>query len=385
MTQCARCCCIGAICVTGAPGRPGRPRRQRLADGDSITRGLKGTTASPIDVSSPGPQCTSTLRDVVHKEVHASDDMSALCGAPSIDQSPVTAGDILPLADQLGSPSQIQGLFGADEQLNAMFPMGDDSSTALNFDIDPLLTHWEGVLPPTFLPQGYSAANSLTRFREKIDQRIMGVEAYYSVPSEIMPCCKDQGVGRDDENPVALLLICSRELMDIIRSLSPVPPFHTHTEDALSTEVLLLALSGYLALMRLIDALFHRIYTYLCQVPRKSYASLKVKSVLRIGGVSALQDMPLKAYAAVIVDVIQNQVQIIERSMGIPPEYCLAGEAIGSSSTAAADQRFYSRPDRTRLFCAVMEQDDIKSRRGSMSYVESIRTSIKESMAFLDD
>ena len=219
--------------------------------------------------------------------------------------------------------------------------------------------------------------------REEIDQRIATVNAYYSDISKVLQRCKNEGVGRDVENPAASLLTYSKEFIDIIQSLMPAAQLHTQTENALSTEIVLLALCSYLALMRLFDYLFHHIYKYLCQVPPESYKSIKVKSVLRIGGVSLLQDMPLKAYDIGILDAIQGQVQTLELCMGIPAEYCLSGEA--AALPAAAAPRIFSRTDRAGLFWAVMAQEDVKSRRGSKSYAESIRASIKESMAFLDD
>ncbi|KAK4911815.1 hypothetical protein LTR66_017331, partial [Elasticomyces elasticus] len=413
----------------------------RLADGDSTPR---GTATSPAVVSSSEPRRTSTLRDIYHVGVYAPatavvpapvtasrcgpdghtledrlhgiagpdlalpksavhphwprhpvahepqpefwgapGDISTFFGSPSIDQSPAPGEDILSLADQLSRSSQLQGLLSADDELNAMLHMGGDSGTALDMDIDPLLDHGEAVLPPTPLPQCFSAASSLVRLREEIDQRIATVDANYSDPSKVLQRCKYGGAGRDVENPAALLLTCSKEFTDIIQSLAPAAQSHTQTQDAPSTEIVLLALSSYLALMRLFDSLFHRIYKYLCQVPPESYRSIKVKSVLRIGGVSSLQDMPLKAYAIGILDSIQGQVQTLERCMGIPAEYCLSGEAAASPTAAAPG--IISSADRARLFWAVMAQEDVKSRRGSKSYVESIRASIKESMAFLDD
>ncbi|KAK4985104.1 hypothetical protein LTR50_006164 [Elasticomyces elasticus] len=424
-----------------APGHPGRPPKQRLAAGDST---LRGAAASPADVFSPGPRRTSTLRDMDHIEVHAPamavvpaparasrcradgttlgdrlhgiagpdlalpksavhphpprdpvahepqpdfwgapGDIFAFFGAPSIDQNPATGEDSFSLADQLSSPSQLQGLLSADDELDVMPHMDGDSNTALDMDMDPLLDHREGVLPPIALPQCFSAASSLVCFREEIDQRIATVDAYYSDPSKVLQRCRYEGADRDVENPAALLLTCSKEFIDIIQSLTPAAQSHTQTEDAPSTEIVLLALSSYLALMRLFDSLFHRIYKYLCQVPPESYKSIKVKSVLRIGGVSSLQDMPLKAYAIGILDAIQCQVQTLERCMGIPVEYCLSGEAAAPPTAAAPG--IFSSADRARLFWTVMAQEDVKPRRGSKSYVESIRASIKESMAFLDD
>lgn len=327
-------------------------------------------------------------------------------GSPSIEQSPAPGEDILALVDQLSSPSQLQGLLSADDELNAMPHMGRVSSTAaLDMDLDPLLDLWDGVLPPSPLPQCFSAASSLMRFREEMDQRIAAVDAYFSDPLKVLQGCKEEEAegAAEVENPAALLLTCSKEFIDIIQSLTPtarpalskdlyphnqlVPPnsapaMHMQTEDALSTEIVLLALSSYLALMRLYDSLFHCVYQCLCQMPPDSLKSVKVKSVLRIGGISSLQDMPLKTYATGILDAVQAQVRTLERCMGIPTEYCLSGEAAASHTAAAPG--IFSRADRARLFCAAMAQEDVKSRRGSKSYVDSIRASIQDSVVFLD-
>ncbi|KAJ5714413.1 uncharacterized protein N7483_011594 [Penicillium malachiteum] len=250
-------------------------------------------------------------------------------------------------------------------------------------DLGPLLDPCESaVLPQSPLPKCISPASSLMRFREEIDQRIAAVDTYYSDPVKVVQGCKEEGAGAEQaENPAALLLTCSTKFIDIIQSLTPAAgQTHTRSEDALSTEVVLLALSSYLALMRLFDSLFHTIYEFICDLPPASFKSVKVKSVLRIGGISTLQDMPLKTYATGILDAIQGQVRTLERCMGIPTEHCLSGEA-----AASATPGMLSRSDRTRLFWAGMEQEDVKSRRGGKSYVESIRASIKDSMRFLDD
>jgi hypothetical protein len=408
---CARCSHIGARCVISAPGHPGRPRKPRLVDGGTPPR---GPAPSPADVSSPGRHRTSsTLRDTNYVEsdlaaststVHpprdplargpqAADfwatpgDSSVSFHSPSIEQSPAPGEDILALTvDQLSSPSQLQGLLlSADDELSAMLHMGWDSSTALDMDVvDPLLDPWKGVLPPTTpLPQCSSPASSLMRFQEEIDQRIATMDAYYSDPLDVVQGCKEEGAGREPENPAAVLLTCSKEFIDIIQSLTPAGRTHQQSEDALSTEIVLLALSSYLSLMRLFDAMFHTIHKFISQMPPGSFKSVKVKSVLRIGGISSLQDMPLKIYATGILDAIQGQVRTLERCMGIPTEYCLSGEAAASPPAAAPG--ILSRADRAWLFCAVLAQEDVKSRQGSKSYVESIRASIQASMGFLDD
>lgn len=314
----------------------------------------------------------------------ASGDISASFRSPSasLDESPAPSRDILSLADQLNSPSQLQGFLGTDDDFNAMLLMDGESNTTLGMEIDPLLGHGEDLLAPTRL-QCVSATSSLTRFREEIDQHIATVDTYYSDTAKVPERCKDEGAGQDVGNPAALLLTCSKEFTDIIQNLTPTAQLETLIGDTLSTEVVLLTLSSYLALMKLFDCVFHRIYQYLCQVPPESWESIKVKSVLRIGGISSLQDMPLKTYAIGILDAIKAQVQTLERCMGIPAEYCLSGES--STSLAASAPGIFSSPPRARLFWAVMAQEDVRSLRDSKSYVESIRASIKDSMAFLND
>lgn len=265
-----------------------------------------------------------------------------------------------------------------------MLHMGRDSSTALlDLDIDPLLGPWEGVRPPNTQPQCSNPASSLTRFREEMDQRIAEADAYFSDPLKVVQGCKEDGAGQEAENPAALLLTCCKDFIDIIQSLVPASRVHVQSENTLSTEIVLLALSSYLALMRLFDFLFHTIYKFICKMPPDSFKSVKVKSALRIGGISSLQDMPLKTYATGILDAIQGQMRTLERCMGIPAEYCLSGEP--TVSPTAATPGILSHADRSRLFWAVMAQEDIKSLRGCKSYVESIRASIQDSMRFLDD
>lgn len=400
LAPCARCSHIGARCVTGAARHPGRPPKSRRVDCDSTP---SAPTASADDVSSPNPERhrTSTSREINHVEVQTPEtthlhppgdllahgpqpdfwetpgDSSAFFNSPSVEHSPVPNNDILALVNQLSGP-QLQGLLSTDNGLNAMLHMGCDSVTGLIMEIDPLLDPWDGVLPPSPEPKGLNPASSLMRFREEMDRHIAAAEAYYSDPLKAMQGCKEDGASRETDNPAALLLTCSKEFIDIIQSLTP----HPQNEDSLSTEIVLLALSSYLSLMRLFDSIFYTIYTFICELPPDSFKSIKVQSVLQIGGISALQDLPLKTYATGILDVIQDQVRTLERCMGIPTEYCLSGESTALPTPGSLGM--FSRADRARLFWAVMELEDTKPRRSSKSYVESIRASIRDSMKFLD-
>lgn len=323
---------------------------------------------SPEDLEAYRPQSQATDLWAL------SGDSTVNFASPSIAQSPTArGGDIL------------AGLLSADDELAAMLNMSQDSmsSTALGMGDGPLLNPWKVIQPPTPRPPGVSPASLLVRFREETDQRITTLDAYYSDPFKVVQGCQKDDADQEPENPAAILLTCIKELVDIIQSLTPTAQTHESSEDSLSTEILLLALSSYLSLMRLFDAMFHTIHKFISQMPSDAFKSVKVKSVLRIGGISSLQDMPLKAYATGIIDAIQGQMRTLERCMGIPTEYCLSNEA--STSSPAATGGILSGADRAWLFCAVMAQHDVKSRRGSKSYVESIRASIQESLRFLND
>ncbi|CEJ94847.1 hypothetical protein VHEMI10356 [[Torrubiella] hemipterigena] len=291
---------------------------------------------------------------------------------------------MLSLPDAPNSPTRFQGLLSAEHELNAMLQLDLDPATALEMYLDPFLGCEENIIVPRSPAKSPSVENSLVKFREEMEQRIAAIDTYYSEDhSQIIQRCKDEDAGSQVDNPGTSLLICSKDFINIIQRLAPATHSSTQTTDELSTELALLVLSSYLALMRLFDSLFHRIHRHLCNVSLESYRSLKVKSVLRIGGVSALQDMPLKAYAMVIIDAIQCQVRTLEQYMGIPREYCLFDKPTVSDIADASG--IFSRPDRTRLFWAVMAQEDLKPQRESRSYVDSIRANIKESMEFFND
>ncbi|KAL1870278.1 hypothetical protein VTK73DRAFT_2727 [Phialemonium thermophilum] len=400
--------------VAGVPTPAGASSPSEAAD----RHGMDGAVAGADDLtgaqSAPAlPQTPADLSTLSAHDLQPDLFWAALGGSDGngsgffdpalLYQSPPAmdgGGDVLALADQLGggsssspTPSQLlQGLVVGGDSAAA-------AAAALDVHTDLLLGPWQGFLLPTdppLLPQWLGAAHSLVGFRQEVDQRIATVDTYYADRARVLQRCRDDDVDQDVENPAALLLTCSRELVEIIQGLTPADRWHAQADDALSTEILLLALSSYLALMRLFDTLFHRIHQYLCHVPPDSYEALRVKAVLRVGGVSALQDMPLKAYAIGILDAIQCQVQTLERCMGIPSEYRISGGGGGdrdadgdatascASPNSAAHPGLFSRADRAQLFWTVMAQEDIRSQRGYRSYAESIRASIKESMAFLD-
>jgi hypothetical protein len=291
--------------------------------------------------------------------------------SPPIEESLASAQDIIALADRFNFSSTTQELNYGDCEFSDMICMTGSSGTAvdLNFDVD--LDPCTGVLAPTPLERFSSPTSSLMRFREKMDQQIPKIDAYYSNPHEVLQGCKEEGAAREPGNPAAMLLLCSKEFTEIIESLTKKGGTGKQDKNVLDTEIVLLALSSYLSLMRFFDVIFHTIHKFISQMPPETFKSIKVKSVLLISGVSSLQDMSLKIYATGIIDAIQCQVRALERCMGIPREYCLVDDETVSSPMESSG--IFSSADRASLFRAVLAQDDIKSRQGSKSYVESMK------------
>lgn len=371
--SCARCSHLGVRCVTSAARHPGRPPKHRDPLGTATTSLADAT--SPAETS-PGFHVLLPAHALAQEGQTepwvAPGDFSALFGMPAIGHG------------QMDGQFQLQELFGANENFNAIMQTDPNlSAGGLGMHLDPLLEFRQDSLGLAPAPQSRSAKISLTSFCEGIDQRIARFEAYYTEPAKVLERCKEEGAGEDVENPAALLLTCTKDFIDIIQDLMTADRMPAQMEESLSTEVLLLALSGYLAFMRFFDSLFYRIYEYLCQIPPETYKSIKVKSVLRIGGVTSLQDISLRSYATGILDAIHCKVQTLERLMGIPVEYCLSPEV--TSSPDPNEPGLFSRADRAQLFAAVMAQEDIRSQRGNKSLVESARASIKDSMAFIKE
>ncbi|RWA14454.1 hypothetical protein EKO27_g630 [Xylaria grammica] len=397
---CARCIHVGAQCVTGSPGYPGRPRKARLVEG-SVTRApgmASDSVSTPVSPPGYGP----TPRDSDSVELYTPES-----GGPMSANMPTewfdTGTTSLNLLDdlegarlELSNPPPHEGLLSAADNLDIMYT--GQSSTEM-FDFDSFLAPSTCLLDPSPIPC-LSEASSLMRFQEKMEQRVSTMGAFFSDPRNVVEGCKeDDFMVMATENPVSVVLMCTKEFIDIIQNLTTAArpaasgslahsqlvtsngaPRIAQTE-SLSTETALLVLSSYLMLMRLYDSLFHGVSRCFCQQPPEAIKSMKVKAVFRIGGISSLQDMPVKAYAMGIIDVIQCQIRTLEHSLGLPAAYCLSDEANASQPTSG----IFSQEDRAQLFQAVMAQEDVKSSRGGKSYVESIRENIKNSVAFFDD
>ncbi|KAJ5618954.1 hypothetical protein N7510_002938 [Penicillium lagena] len=424
---CARCVRLAAACVTGSPGYPGRPRKA-LVDGspgpdmvaaDGSLRGYRATLRDsddielhtpaldePMSVNSPAswfgagtslnllddlgaaglskpaahPPKGALLQD--HSDPWSAHGAGSLFGFPLSEEG--SASDSIPLSTVLHHQELPRGADNLD-----MMYAGQDSNM---FDVDFLDSFERQPSPRPF--QRPSATNSLMRFGEKMERHISAMGAFLSDPRNIMENCPEDSMDMTTENPVTIAIMCTEEFVDIIQNLkattrsapssssnkllSPTASSVIQSE-SLSTETTLLILSRYLQLMRLYDSLFHDVQRCLCQISSETIKSIKVKGVFRIAGFSSLQDMPGKAYAKGVVEVIKSHIQTLERCMGLPAVYCL------SSDGAASPKGIFADVDRAQLLHAVMAQEDVRSQRGNKSYVESIRENINNTVALFGD
>ncbi|KAI3396956.1 hypothetical protein diail_11356 [Diaporthe ilicicola] len=302
------------------------------------------------------------------------------------------AADRISGLEQLSTPSEHQELLSGGGSHDMMY-LGQEFEELAG--ADTFLKPSGSLLGPDPARKS-SAVSSLMLFGEKMERRVSAMGVFLSDPRNIIEDCPEmEPMSMSTENPVAVVLMCTKEFIEIIQDLtrapqSPVsnssdhdylvlPTAASSTDEVkqLSTETTLLVLSSYLALMRLYDSLFRDVYRTLSQMPSETIKSIKLKSVFRIGGISSLQDMSAKAYAHGIVDVIQSHIQTMERCMGLPAAYCLSGEANPSQLTKG----IFATEDRARLLHTVMAQDDVSSQGGDKSYVESIRENMKNSLA----
>ncbi|KAI1840417.1 hypothetical protein JX266_013384 [Neoarthrinium moseri] len=435
---CARCVHVGASCVTGSPGQPGRPRKAHIAGG--ATPSSPPATAADLNL----PECWSIPRagDDVELRIPAPDEPSTsawfeadgsswnilddlgqvdlMLSEPAVNppKAPVLPGfpgqwtafddneylgygsaeecpapDNFSTLDQSITSSRHQDTGNAAGDLDVARPGLGDIYDEGSFLISPGCMSRQGVL------QHRHAAKSLRRYAETMERRVAAVGAVLSDPLNIVKDCAEKGCAdMATENPLSIVLNCTKEFVDIIQNLTKAPrspaseisapdrlilanaASSAAQNESIDTETTLLILSSYIALMRLYDSLFHDVYHRMCQIPANTIKEIKVKSVLRIGGISSLQDMPGKAYAIGVVEVIRSHIRTLEHSMGLPAAYCLSGE----TNPAHPTKGVFTDEKRASLFHTVMAQEDVRSRGGSMSYVESIRENIKNSLSLFD-
>ena len=237
-----------------------------------------------------------------------------------------------------------------------------------------------------------SATKMLIQFQERMEQQNLAIAELFSNPRNVFQDCKaDASSNMEDTNPIASIVSSTQEFIGISQTLTAQrgsassnlvscnKQISLNAGDSLSSETVLLIIASYLSLMKLYESLFHGVYHSFCHVPPEAIKAIKVKGVLRIGGISSLQDVSVHSYATGIIDVLKSQIQALECCIGLPEAYCLSDEA---RSTKSGSDALFARPGRQKLLSIVMEQEDVKWYRNDKSCVQSIRQNMERSLAF---
>ncbi|KAK6819380.1 hypothetical protein PG987_015863 [Apiospora arundinis] len=423
---CPRCVRAGAPCATGSPGYPGRPRKSHYHVEDDGS-----TPTDPVVVSGVASSSPVSLSSIIQQQDigDAGLHTPATNEPPSVNTPtsswletddtdrwvalsetqmflfPSTAGAhsasaICPSLQWEQSIAQPQphGRLGAVDSLNMTYSAEDFSNTT--FDFNPAICPSSFAYLPRTLPVSRpSAASRLRVFGEKLEQQTSATRAFLLDHRNMVENCPETSLSDEmgTDNPVAAVLTSTKELTEIIQALTaetslevpshtfdspdqlalsgaPTPPL-TKRITAISTENTLLILSSYLALLKLFDELFHKAYLSLSQVPPDTIRSLKAKGVLKIGGISSLQDIPARVYAVGVLETIKGHLQTLERCMGLPPKYCLSCEA--SASQRSTNNGMFAAGERERLLHMVMAQEDVQRQRGDKPLIELIRENMK--------
>lgn len=382
---CSRCIQADAQCITGNPGNPGRPRRVR-----NIANKPPGdSSASPTDfltphddhlayLHSPKTQLNNSLDFWTGSEEPNLLDLQFLSGfIPHSTPNPVEEASRRPEQESFSMASNL--FFTQAKAMNIW-----NSNTSI---LEPY-----GSLTSPVTISRQSAAKMLVQFQERMEQQNVAIAELFSNPRNVFQDCKaDVSSNMEDDNPIASIVSSTQKIIGTVQTLKEQSSsassnsvsgnrhVSSNAGDYLSSETILLIIASYLSLMKLYESLFHGVYNCFCKVPPEAIKAIKVKGVLRIGGISSLQDVSVHSYATGIIDVLRAQIRALECCIGLPETYCLSNEAGPKKS---GTDGLFARPDRRKLLSIAMEQEDVKLYRNNKSCVQSIRQNMESSLAF---
>ncbi|KAI1374324.1 hypothetical protein F4677DRAFT_176479 [Hypoxylon crocopeplum] len=411
---CVRCTRAGAKCITGQPRPLGRPRKAAICG--------RGSVSSPISVNNFGRQLSqdgdtpsstdmAVLDDTpfVNPTVDEFDDTnntaqaarfpleatSAVHGLANLELPWDTSGlfpspveermpDALLSSAQLGLTSQYQSLSSRNTALHS----ANMGSCFEDYPGDGHQDLWFGS-SNVQQPRPTDPLISLSRLCERVTINRSKMDAFHWDSPVLSRECAESA-GMPESNPAAQALLCTEEFVRILQSMPRNSPSSeliptvscTQLEDlhaqpqSPSVPTILLILTCYLQLLQLYDSLFSQVRRVLEDISYDALTSMKVKSVVRIGGFPLMQDMQGSLYAQTVVHMIQSHIQMMEHQMGLTPNFCVSDQRAPSNG-------IFSGLDLAPLLGRVMQQPEISSPSSGISHVESLRDNIKHVLTIL--
>ncbi|EFY94440.1 Zn(2)-Cys(6) zinc finger domain protein [Metarhizium robertsii] len=250
-------------------------------------------------------------------------------------------------------------------------------------------------------PESGDVLINLARLMEMITIQIYRVRCHPKSPAGEYPCIDK--IHETQENPAAQVLQSTSEFTGILErfctsssSYMPTPSLFSSESGSLGAEAadslpngpplrqddscsantgpvgtpaVLLILSCYLQLLRLYDAITNRMLQSLQQL-QDVVGFFQTAIELRISGLPSIKG---HLYIKVLVQIMEHQINAMEKLLGLPAEYRLFGRT--------ASTGILSTVELSRLFKVVMAQGGGGPAKSGSSLVDSIRenlTSIKE-------
>ncbi|KAH8689828.1 hypothetical protein BGW36DRAFT_389806 [Talaromyces proteolyticus] len=156
------------------------------------------------------------------------------------------------------------------------------------------------------------------------------------------------------------------------RPSSPMGGFQPHWTSSRTvpsnTPTILMIITTYLQLVRLYDAAVARIYASLLEMPEREVASFQALPGLRLGGFPLLHG---NLHIKIILQVLEHQLILIERVMGLPAEYRL-------STQQETAEGIFRNSELLVLLRAVMGQKASSCDSTGLHYVVSFKDNLQK-------
>ena len=243
---------------------------------------------------------------------------------------------------------------------------------------------------------------SLSRLNENVSRQLSRITSYpWQAPQLMQGVCSAK-MNSTADNPVAEALQSTASFVGILKSLSPwdggQSPGAWSASDSgismvdsnshpgggssdgtgcllnaarpLSTATYLLLLSSYLQLMQLYNIMFNRMAEFLGEMSEEAISDFQPQPDFRVAGLPVI---PSRLYIKVLIQIIDHQLESVERLMGLSSEYRISGRS-------APRGGIFSDKDVSGLLQTVMGQPEDGSRPGSTVTGKSLVVSLRESM-----
>jgi hypothetical protein len=414
---CLRCTRAGVECATGPARRLGRPRKVVVTDSGRFEpdQSSRRSSGNRVDQCSAASEFSSATRDVL-QPVETPAMWSPRDQMPELFDNPEMAGSPVGVIDGVHDFSGSSVLWDDSHDLQ-LFLEELDIPEPLRSSDEMVPMNPQQSLPGCIGPENHASMcqsvglrkgsdcfdalqsggirddsdrkeeihqlTSAARLSERITRVIARLISLF-LPSLPEPCflLMDQ----PDANPIAQALLCSEELIRIIKSLLSPPPSDELSTPAVShiqsvefgdrrespgMPTILLLLSIYSQLRRLYDLLFSHIYRTLCIISKEIIQSTRLKLVTSFGGLPPIHDMQADTYTRIVILVMRDHLQNMDHHMGRLARYCL-------SKPRTPSDRLFGNNDLIPMFQRLIEQAEGHNHKAGIYHTDSLHWNIKK-------